>query len=89
MTVNDATRDTPALEIFEREFLPMRAKLLETAAALDRIDRAEGSVETDPRLDKLHRALEVLASSDPDRAEQLQLIFSLPYDKQWRGRFFG
>ncbi|MEX2185800.1 MAG: hypothetical protein WD875_03355 [Pirellulales bacterium] len=76
-----------AAEILEQEFLIVRAKLLETAAAFDRLDRAEGSVAADPRWQKLHQALEVLAASDPNRAEQLQLLFSLPYDARWREKF--
>ncbi len=75
-----------AAEVFEREFLVLRGRLLEVAATLDRLDRAGGPPPQDPRTDQLRRSLEVLASAGPrtDRAEQVQLIFSLPYDPQWR-----
>ena len=43
------SKSTTAHEIMEREFLETRAKLLELAAALDRLDRAAGSVAQDPR----------------------------------------
>jgi hypothetical protein len=70
--------------VFDEEFLPMRAKLLEVAASLDRLDRARGSVAKDPRCTQLQAAIEVLLRSDDDRAEQLQLIFSRPYENGWR-----
>jgi hypothetical protein len=76
---------TQASDVFEREFLPLRGKLLEVAAALDRIARAEGPLD-DPRREQVRRSLEVLCCEEAatDRAEQVQMIFSLPYDPQWR-----
>ena len=73
-----------AVETLNREFLEVRAKILEIAAALDRLDRAEGTVADDPRLGRIEQGLARLQSEQPDRAEQIQLIFSLPYDKDWR-----
>ncbi|MCR4415404.1 MAG: hypothetical protein NUV77_23585 [Thermoguttaceae bacterium] len=75
-----------ATEVFEREFLSLRGKLLEVAAALDRIARAEGSVAADPRMAQVRQSLEFLAGADgrQDRVERIQLIFSLPYDPNWR-----
>jgi hypothetical protein len=78
-----------APEILEREFLETRCKLLEVAAALDRLDRADGSVTTDHRRQKIQRALGVLASAQDNRAEQLQLLFSLDYDPEWQRKYFG
>jgi hypothetical protein len=77
------------LEVLDREFLEARAKLLDLAAVMDRIDRAGGNVENDPRLPRLRQALEIIGGSEPDRAEQVQLLFSLPYDEQWRQKFLG
>ncbi|NLE37443.1 MAG: hypothetical protein GX621_05395 [Pirellulaceae bacterium] len=67
-----------AAEMLDREFLTFRAKLVDLAAALDRIDRAEGSVEADPRCGQLRRGLELLASPGDRRAERMQMVFSLP-----------
>jgi hypothetical protein len=75
---------TNATEVLQREFLEMRAKILELAAALDRIDRAEGSVASDARIELIERGLAALAQSGPGRAERVQLIFSLPYQDGWR-----
>ena len=79
-----------ASDILDREFLVIRGKLLEVAAALDRIDRGQGSTAGDARLDNIRKTLAVLgadpaaASAKTSRAEQLQLIFSLPYERDWR-----
>lgn len=78
-----------AKDVFKREFLSLRGKLIEVAAGLDRVARAEGSVDNDPRMEQVRRSLELLASSTPgaDRAEQIQMLFSLPYDPEWRAAF--
>ncbi len=76
-----------APEVLDREFLEVRSKILEIAAALDRLDRAEGSMHSDPRLAKLRQALALLTTSRGDRAEQVQLVFSLDYDDGWREKF--
>lgn len=71
-------------DVFEQEFLPVRAKILEVAAALDRLDRASGSLAADARRSQVQAAIQVLLRPDDDRAEQVQLIFSRPYKKDWR-----
>jgi hypothetical protein len=76
-----------AADILDRQFLETRAKILQVAAELDRIDRGEGSVESDPRLEQVRRALEVLLAAGPERAEQVQMIFSRDYDTQWKEQF--
>ena len=65
-----------ASEVLNREFLEIRARLLQVAASLDRMDRAAGSVHGDGRLQGIQRALEILQGSGADRAEQIQLVFS-------------
>jgi hypothetical protein len=74
-------------EVFDQEFLPIRAKLLEVAAALDRIDRAGGSAAAEQRRTQIQAAIQVLLRPEDDRAEQLQLIFSRPYEDDWRQKF--
>jgi hypothetical protein len=85
--------------ILDSEFLGIRCRLIELAAALDRIDRAGGdcpnfrlsengtvpfdSVSGDPRMAQIRRSLEILADDGPNRAEQVQMVFSLPYEKGW------
>jgi hypothetical protein len=80
-------------EVLNREFLEMRAKVLELAASLDRLDRAEGvdsngsQGASDPRLQRLRDGLKILLSNSSERAEQVQLLFSREYDDGWRKRF--
>ncbi|MEX2112948.1 MAG: hypothetical protein WD845_07165 [Pirellulales bacterium] len=73
-----------APELLEREFLEIRARLLHVASSFDRIGRGEGSVAADPRLAKIHEALAILSDGKPDRAERIQLVFSRPYEADWR-----
>ncbi len=72
---------TPHLE---REFLPLRAKILEIAAALDRIERAAQENTDDLRWKQLQAGIRLLLTVDEDRAEQVQLLFSRVYDDLWR-----
>jgi hypothetical protein len=76
-----------AAVVFDQELLPIRAKLLEIAAALDRVDRARGTVASDPRRTQVQAAIQVLLRPEDDRAEQIQLIFSRPYDDDWQKQF--
>ena len=76
-----------ANEMLDREFLQIRAWLLQAAAALDRIDRADGDATGDQRLALISQALTVLQKDDPDRAEQIQLIFSREYAANWKEEY--
>ena len=78
-TVRDAD------SVLNRDFLEIRSKVLEVAAALDRIDRAPETpgIPPDRRLSQLRRAMESLLEPGPDRAETVQRIFSLEYDPAW------
>lgn len=73
-----------AAQVLDEEFLVVRAKLLEVAAAFDRLDRADGQAGQDPRLQNLRKALDIVASDRTGRAEQLQLLFSREYEPEWR-----
>ena len=76
-----------AAEVLNREFLEIRCKILELAAAFDRLDRASGEVADDPRTKRLREALEVLRDHREDRAEQVQLVFSRTYNDAWQTEF--
>jgi hypothetical protein len=76
-----------APEILNREYLEVRAKILELAAALDRLDRASGSVADDARMKLIQSALQTLSSDTADRAEHVQLLFSRDYESDWRQKF--
>ena len=78
------TQPMSAAQVLDREFLEVRARILELAAAFDRLQRAAGNIENDPRLQRIAAALAALGENTPDRAEQVQLIFSRAYDDDWR-----
>jgi hypothetical protein len=69
-----------AKELLNMYFLDLRSALLETAATLDRIERAEGSREAfgDPRLKKVMDACDILRKGKKNRTEQFLILFSDP-----------
>ncbi|MFO0180864.1 MAG: hypothetical protein ACK517_03670 [bacterium] len=77
----------PVSEVLDQEFLIARAKILELAAILDRLDRAEGSVTSNSKYELLKKGIAILAESEEGRAERLQLLFSRPYEPAWRQHF--
>ena len=73
-----------APKVLEREFLGVRARLIEVGAALDRVQRAAGFTSGDPRSEKIRQALEILLGGEVNKTERIQLLFSLPYEENWQ-----
>ena len=75
----------PPQSILDRVYLEVRAKLLEVAASLDRIDRADDAaqLQRDPRMEQITKAIQILKTGRLDRAEQIQLTFSDTYTPTW------
>jgi hypothetical protein len=63
-------------ELLDLYFMDARSKLIDIAAFLDRLDRADG--EADFRLAAFREALKDLARSEPTRAKNVLLTFSDP-----------
>jgi hypothetical protein len=63
-------------ELLDLYFMDARSKLIDIAAFLDRLDRAEG--EGDFRLAAFREALKELGREDPVRARSVLLAFSDP-----------
>jgi len=76
-----------APNILDREFLEIRAKILQLAASFDRMDRSDGAVANDTRMKSIRKGIEILQSQVPNRAEQLQLVFSRDYESDWKTQF--
>ena len=72
----------PASRALDQFFLEARARLLDVAAILDRVDRGDGTAN-DPRMARIHRAIEALQEPEAGRAARIQQIFSLEYDPAW------
>ena len=80
-----------ANQILDDSFFEVRAKLLEVAATLDRVDRSSDecsplTADAKPRRAKLDEAIRILLSEGPDRAERLQRLFSREYTADWRAQ---
>ncbi len=80
------TKLLSAPEMLEREFLQVRCRLIEIAAAMDRIDRSASPDEahSDPRMAKLLEGAAILYDGKPDRAKRVQMVFSDAYEDNWR-----
>ena len=65
--------------IVDEYFIENRTRLLEIAAFLDRVDRADPALTRhDFRLRGFAQALHVLAAGQPDRLLQIQMLLSDP-----------
>lgn len=68
-----------ATQLVDEYFIENRNRLLELAAFLDRIDRADTSVgRADFRMQVLRDAVVALTTAAPDRLRHIQLLFSDP-----------
>ncbi len=63
-------------QVLDLYFMDARFRLIELAAFLDRVDRAEG--QADFRLEAFRNALRELEASKPERAKQVLLALSDP-----------
>jgi len=80
------TTPMPAKDVLSREYLEIRAKILELAASFDRLDRG-GKVFNDPRIELIQKALATLNFETTERAEKVQMIFSREYESKWREKY--
>ena len=72
----------PAGKALDAYFLEARSRILDLAGILDRINRG-GGADSDPRVQKIRQAVEVLHDQSGGRAERVQQIFSRDYDPNW------
>ena len=73
LTLEDMDNRKNILDLY---FLDARSRLIDIAAFMDRVDRAEG--ELDFRYDQFVEALKELSEAEPNRAEKVLLAFSDP-----------
>jgi hypothetical protein len=69
-----------AQELLDIYYLDIRCALLETAAALDRMERADNweKAKKDPRIQKLMKACDLIKESEGNRVEHFLILFSEP-----------
>ena len=83
MTTNPLMHERTAVHLIAEEFLIARAKILELAATLDRLDRADGDIENSKQLVMLTQGMQILCDSEPDKAKRVQLLMSRQYEPEW------
>ena len=76
-----------AEKVLLEEFFIARSKILDLAATLDRLERADGSLEALHQLKLLEHGMEILLDNQSDKAKRVQLLMSRPYDPDWRKNY--
>lgn len=78
MTTKQVHNAPTSQEVVDRYFLEHRARLIDIAAFLDRLDRAAdaGNGEIDFRIRAFFKALDVLSDGRTNRAARILAIFS-------------
>ncbi|MEQ1825081.1 MAG: hypothetical protein ABL921_04020 [Pirellula sp.] len=73
-----------ARQVVADEFLIARAKILELAATLDRIERSSGDTEDSKQMNLLIQGMNILCDDEVDKAKRVQLLMSRDYDPEWQ-----
>lgn len=76
MTQVTATCPMTREQVVNQYFLEHRAKLLDIAAFLDRLDRTQGSTAADFRESALNEAIRILIDGQPHRAKRVLDLLS-------------
>ncbi len=75
-----------AEQIVADDFMIARARIVELAATLDRIERATGDVEDSKNMQLLIQGMQVLCDEEVEKAKRVQLLMSRHYDPQWQSQ---
>lgn len=73
-----------AAQIVADEFMIARAKIVELAATLDRIERASGNVDDSKNMQLLVQGMHILIDDQIEKAKRVQLLMSRDYDPNWQ-----
>ena len=73
-----------AEQIVSDEFMIARAKILELAATLDRIERATGDVDGSRPMQLLVQGMNILCDDEVEKVKRVQLLMSRQYEPQWQ-----
>ena len=73
-----ATTTLKRSQAIDLYFMEHRAKLIDIAAFLDRLDRAEADMKADFRIDAFRAALKILQDDQPERARRVLELLSDP-----------
>ena len=84
MSTKQPMAERSATQIVADEFMIARAKILELAATLDRIERASGSVDDSKNMQLLVQGMHILIDDQVEKAKRVQLLMSRDYDPNWQ-----
>lgn len=77
-----------AEKVFEREGMALRARLLDVAALLDRLERADDNQSFGELAQLPLKAIqELLTVGNADRVDRILRLYSRTYDPAWQERF--
>ena len=76
MADNGAGCPLPRGKVVDQYFMEHRAKLIDVAAFLDRLDRAGGDGGDDFRVAAFRKAISILAETEPGRARRVLELLS-------------
>lgn len=88
-----------AEQTLDREFFPLRSRLLDIAATLDRLDRVTAATQ-ETAVSELEKVKEqsqrvetaihmLLEQGNADRVERIQTLFSRDYDSNWHANWLA
>jgi len=84
MSTKQPMAERNAAQIVADEFMIARAKIIELAATLDRIERASGNVNDSKNMQLLVHAMHILIDDQVEKAKRVQLLMSRVYDPNWQ-----
>ena len=84
MSTKQIIAERSAQQIVAEDFMIARARIVELAAVLDRIDRAAGDVNDSKNMLLLVQGLHILCDVEAEKAKRVQLLMSRQYDPQWQ-----
>lgn len=84
MSTKQPMAERSAAQIVADEFMIARAKIVELAATLDRIERASGNVDDSKNMQLLVQGMHILIDDQVEKAKRVQLLMSRDYDPNWQ-----
>ena len=86
MSTKQITAERTAQQIVLEDFMIARARIVELAATLDRIERATGDVDDSKNMQLLMQGMHILCDDEVEKAKRVQLLMSRQYDPHWQAQ---
>jgi len=84
MSTKQIAVERSAQQIVAEDFMIARARIVELAATLDRIERATGDVDDSKNMQLLMQGMQILCDDEVEKAKRVQLMMSRQYDPHWQ-----